>query len=161
LVEASADRLTVVAMSSAARPSRWQTSHISFQKLILVALKMLWQHFTISAAAGLSKVRTSPPKLWVRLQSRSTVDRLLAAITVIQGNRKSSSAVAARRNSGFEASANPWLTCLPEACSSSGWTTCSQVPGGTVDRTTTVWKAAASRRASPTALVPPRNADRS
>src|SRR5215208_5491770 len=65
-------------MSSAASPSRRQTSHISFQKLILVALKMLWQHFTISAAAGLSKVRTSPPKLWVRLQSRSSVERLRA-----------------------------------------------------------------------------------
>jgi hypothetical protein len=80
---------------------------------------MLWQHFTISAAAGLSKVRTSPPKLWVRPHSRSTVERLRAPITVIQGNRKSSRAVAARRNSGLEASANPWLTRLPESCSSS------------------------------------------
>ena len=121
----------------------------------------MWQHFTISAAAGLSKVRTSPPKLWVRLQSRSTVERLRAPITVIQGNRKSSRAVAARRNSGLEASANPSLTRLPESCSSSGWTTCSQVPGGTVERTTTVWNALAPARARPTALVPSTNTDRS
>ena len=97
----------------------------------------------------------------MRLHSRSTVDRLLAPITVIQGNRKSSRAVAARRNSGLEASPNPWLTRLPESCSSSGWTTCSQVPGGTVERTTTVWNAPAPASARPTALVPSTNADRS
>jgi hypothetical protein len=38
LIEPSAERATVEAMASESRPMVWLTRHISFQKLILVAL---------------------------------------------------------------------------------------------------------------------------
>ena len=38
LIEPSAERATVAAIGSRSTPSFWATSHISFQKLIFVAL---------------------------------------------------------------------------------------------------------------------------
>ncbi len=82
-------------------------------------------------------------------------------MTVIHGWAKSSAADTARRNSGFEARPKPSPAVRPECSSSTDRTRPSVVPGGTVERTTTVWCACASASARPTAAVPAVNADRS
>ena len=69
---------------------------------------------------------------------RSMVCGWRLAITVIHGLRKSSTAEAARRNSGLDASSKPVPTVLPDSRSRAGRTSSSLVPGGTVERTTTV-----------------------
>jgi hypothetical protein len=138
LIEPSADFATVAASGSRSRPISRATSHISFQKLIFAALKMLWEHFTNSASAGLLKVRMSPPNGESSRRRRSTVCGSRLAMTVIQGFRKSSAAETARRNSGFEASAKPSPATIPEFSSRRFLTRPSVVPGGTVERTTTV-----------------------
>ena len=107
LIEPSADFATVAAIGSRSRPISRATSHISFQKLIFAALKMLCEHLTNSASAGLVKVRMSPPKGDSSARRRSTVCGSRLAMTVIHGFRKSSAAETARRNSGFDASAKP------------------------------------------------------
>ena len=95
---------------AASRPSSWPTCHISFQKLIFVALNRLWAHLTSSAAFGSPKLRSSPPKGAV-IGSRSTVR---AAARADHGHPRVQEVldarVAARRNSGLEASPKPSLT---------------------------------------------------
>ena len=92
---------------------------------------------------------------------RAIVSGWRLAITVIHGLRKSSTAEAARRNSGLDASSKPLPTVLPDSRSSTGRTSSSLVPGGTVERTTTVWDGAEPASARPTAAVPAVNASRS
>ena len=115
---------------------------------------MLCAHFTSSAEAGSLNVRTSPPKGASSSRMRAIVCGCRLAITVIHGLRKSSTAVAARRNSGLDASSKPVPTVLPDSRSRTGRTSSSLVPGGTVERTTTVCTGAEVARARPTAAVP-------
>ena len=82
-------------------------------------------------------------------------------MTVIHGLAKSSAAETARRNSGFEASPKPSFATIPECSSRVDLTRPSVVPGETVERTTTVCRAAEPASALPTAAVPAVNADRS
>jgi hypothetical protein len=57
--------------------------------------------------------------------------------------------VPSRRNSGFIPSPKSRPATFPEACSSAGRATSSVLPGSTVLRTMTVWRAPFSRIASP------------
>ncbi|OLS96299.1 hypothetical protein BJF90_11040 [Pseudonocardia sp. CNS-004] len=122
---------------------------------------MLCAHLMNSASAGSAKVRSSPPNGESSSRRSSTVSGARLAITVIHGLAKSSAAEAARRNSGFEASPKPSPAARPDRSSSTVRTRPSVVPGGTVDRTTTVWCASVVASARPTAAVPAVNADRS
>jgi hypothetical protein len=74
---------------------------------------------------------------------------------------KSSAAETARRNSGFDPSANSLPAVSFEFSSSVDLTRPSVVPGGTVERTTTVCRAVATASAFPTEAVPALNALRS
>ena len=85
LIEPSADFATVAAIGSRSRPISRATSHISFQKLIFAALKMLCAHLTNSASAGFVNVRMSPPNGESSARRRSTVCGSRLAMTVIQG----------------------------------------------------------------------------
>jgi hypothetical protein len=114
-----------------------------------------------SASAGLEKVRSSPPNGSRISRSRSTFCGSRLAMIVIHGFAKSSAAETARRNSGFEASPKPSLATMPELASRVSLTRPSVVPGGTVERTTTVWRAAEPASALPTDAVPASNAERS
>jgi hypothetical protein len=127
----------------------------------LVALKMLCAHFASSASAGFEKVRSSPPNGDSSARSRSRVSGSRLAMTVIHGFAKSSAAETARRNSGFAARPKPSPAARPEFTSSTDRTRPSVVPGGTVDRTTTVCRSGARASARPTETVPAVNAVRS
>jgi hypothetical protein len=82
--------------------------------------------WTGTPAHGAYSVRTA----WSDRSSR-------APITITLGSTKSSRAVAARRNSGFMARPKSLPAKRPEANWITGRTSSSQVPGGTVLRTTT------------------------
>jgi hypothetical protein len=115
---------------------------------------MLCADLMNSASAGLAKVRSSPPNGDNSPRRRSTVSSSRDAMTVIHGLAKSSAAETARRNSGFDASANPSPATRPEFASRVERTMPSVVPGGTVERTTTVCRAVALASALPTDAVP-------
>ena len=91
---------------------------------------------------GLGRVRrtsaAAPPNGVSSRREAGDASARPAPMTVIHGLRKSCSAEAARRNSGLAASPKPRPATLPEVRSSTGRTSPSVVPGGTVDRTTTV-----------------------
>ena len=82
-------------------------------------------------------------------------------MTVIHGWRKSSAAETARRNSGFDASAKPSPATMPEFFSRTVFTKPAVVPGGTVERTTTVCRAGEAASALPTDVLPAVKARRS
>src|SRR5438132_1527495 len=74
-------------------------------------------------------------------------------MTITLGSRKSSLAVAARRNSGFMHTPRLDPALRPEERSRAGISTVSVVPGGTVLRTTTRGHPGCAARALPNASV--------